>query len=261
MIPVKTNALALRMAAMILAGPAANVLTGLTVLLLPFSMGPLSAMFILNSLFIGSLNLLPLQKGAEITDGKRVLRLFRCREVGERFVALAKLNAEVKDGVPPEELSPDHLAKAIAIKDNSPETVIAYAFAYSAASSRRDDVKAAEYLETSLKYSSYAPRQVQQALMSDAAKFQAKRRKRLDLAEEWLAAMPGKTDIPWLCASVEAAICEAKGDIEDALKQLEAIEKVVLAAPDQEHRERAHRSLLRWKSELRKQLAEPLRSH
>jgi hypothetical protein len=89
--------------------------------------------------------------------------------------------------------------------------------------------------------------------MSDAAKLQAKQ-KRLDLAEQWLAALPAKTEIPWLRAGVEASVREAKGDIKGVLTQLEAIERVILAVPDQEHRERAHRSLLRWKSELLKQV-------
>jgi hypothetical protein len=254
MIPVKTNGLALRMAAMVVAGPAANLLTGFVVLLLPFSMGPLSSMFVLSSLFVGFFNLLPLQKGAELTDGLRVLRLIQCREVGERFMALARLSADIRDDVPPEDLSPDLLAKAIAIKDNSPETVIAHAYAFSAASSRQDDVKAADYLETSLKYSAYAPSHLQQALMSDAASFQAKR-KRLDLAQQWLAAMPEKTEIPWLRTNVEAAIREAEGDIEGAVKCLEAIEQVLPAIPNQEHRERARRSLLRRKSKLLSRVA------
>ncbi len=96
--------------------------------------------------------------------------------------------------------------------------------------------------------------------MSDAGRLQAKQ-KRWDLAEQWLSAIPGRTAIPWLRASVEVSMKEAKRDIEGALRQLEAIEKIILAVPDQEHRERAHRSLLRWKSELMDQAGDPLRSH
>lgn len=257
MFPVRTDALAWRTVGMISAGPAANLFSGLTVLLLPFSMGRLSSSFVIVSLLHGFLNLLPLQNAAELTDGMRILMLLRSRERGERLVAMVKLSNEIKDGVSPEDLSPNLIAKAIAIKDNSPDTVIANAFAYAAASSQRDDAKAADYLETSLKYSRYAPPHIQQALMSDAGVFQARKRKRFDLAEKWLAAMPGKTEIPWLRANVEVAILEAKGDIEGALKQLDAIERLVLATPNQAHRERAHRSLLRWKSELLSRVAAP----
>jgi hypothetical protein len=58
-------------------------------------------------------------------------------------MALAKPSTEIQDGVPPENLSPDILAKAVAVKDNSTETVLAYSFASSFASSGRDNVKGA----------------------------------------------------------------------------------------------------------------------
>jgi hypothetical protein len=235
---------------MISAGPVANLFSGFTVFFFAFPMGLLSTSFVIASLFQGFLNLLPLQSGAELTDGMRILRLLRSREYRERMVALVKLSNEIKDGVPLEGLSADFLAKAVAIKDNSQDTVLAYALAYGAAYYQHDAAKAAEYLETCLQYSPYAATRLQQALMSDAGVFQARKRKRVDLAEQWLAAMPGKTRIPWLRAEVEAAILEAKGDINGALAQLEAIEKLVLVLPDRARRERSHRSLLRWKSEL-----------
>jgi hypothetical protein len=260
MIPVKTDAMALRLAAMVLAGPAANLLTGVTILLLPFSKSALSNMFVLCALFMGFLNLLPLQKGPELTDGMRILRLLRCRAVAERFAVLAKLNAEIKDGVPPEDLPPDLIAKAIAIKDNSQETVIAFSAAAASASSREDNVKAADHLETALMYSAYATLPLQQALIGDAARFQAKQ-KRMDLAEQWLAVLPKKTEIPWLRASVEASIDEAKGDIKGALTKLDGMERAILALPDQERRQLAHRSLLRWRTELLKPVGEPVGRH
>ena len=260
MIPVKTDAMALRMGAVVIAGPVANLLTGFTVLSLPFSKGPLSNMFVLCALFMGVLNLLPLQKGPELTDGMRLFRLMRCRVVAERFAALAKLNAEIKDGVAPENLSPDLIAKALAIKDNSIETVFAFSAAASSASSREDNVKAADHLETALMYSAYATLPLQQTLIGDAARFQAKQ-KRMDLAEQWLAVLPEKTEIPWLRASVEASIDEAQGDIKGALTKLEDMERAILAVPDRERRELAHRSLLRWRSQLLKQVGESVVNH
>ena len=56
--------------------------------------------------------------------------------------------------------------------------------------------------------------------------------------------------MPGLRPRVEAAILEAKGDIEGALKKLDAVEKLVLAAPNKAQREISHRFLLKWKSEL-----------
>ncbi len=250
MFPVKKDALALRAMAMTSAGPAANLLAGFIVFLLPFSKGFLSLSFALWSLLLGFLSLLPYRSRAMFSDGMRILMLLRSRERGERWVAILKLLAELKEGVSPEDLSADFLAKAIAIRDNSPDTVTSYALAYEVAYFQHDDAKTAEYLETCLHYSPYTAPIMRQALMSDAGVFQGRKQKRVNLAEEWLAAMPGKTEIPWLGANVEAAILEAKGNITGALRKLDAVEKLVLASPNQAQREIAHRSLLRWRSEL-----------
>jgi hypothetical protein len=49
-----------------------------------------------------------------------------------------------------------------------------------------------------------------EALMSDAGVFQARRRKRIELVEQWLAMIHQTTEFPGLRPRVEAAILEAK---------------------------------------------------
>ena len=73
--------------------------------------------------------------------------------------------------------------------------------------------------------------------MSDAAVFQARTRKRVDLAEEWLEMIPQGTEFPGLRPRVEAAILEARGDFDGALKKLEEIEMLFLGIPDEGLRE------------------------
>src|SRR4029450_13685277 len=85
------------------------------------------------------------------------------------------------------------------------------ALASSAASHRHEDDEAAERLETCLAHSGHAAPVVREALMSDAAVFQARRRKRADLAAQWLAEIPVKTQNPWLRSRAEAAILESNG--------------------------------------------------
>ncbi len=92
---------------------------------------------------------------------------------------------------------------------------------------------------------------VREGLMSDAAVFQARRRGRVDSAEKWLAAMPEKTQIPWLRPRAEAAICEAQGNIQGALRVLDDVEKAILAESNQTLREISLRFLRRWQCELR----------
>src|SRR5262249_57160803 len=95
-----------------------------------------------------------------------------------------------------------------------------------------------------------APPAVREALMSDAAVFQARRRKRADLADQWLATMPARTQHRWFRSRAEAAILEAKGDIAGALEKLTEVEAAILTFPESAQRETLLRLLRRWKAEL-----------
>jgi len=253
MFPVKLDHLVLRATAMILAGPAVNFLTVGVMLLLP-PVGPLSAYFLLVSLFLGIMNLLPFRSGAYHSDGSRILMLLSNRARGERWVAMLKLSAELRESVMPESLAPAYLAKAIALRDKSMDTVVAHSLAYSAAFHLHKDAEAAEMLEVCLQYANYASPLVRISLMSDAAVFQACRRRNIDLARQWLAVIPESREIPWLRHRAEAAILEAQGDIPASLKKLDEAEQLIRATPNEARREISLRFLQRWQSELRAQL-------
>jgi hypothetical protein len=250
--PVKPDRLIPRAVAMVFAGPAANLLSGCAVLLLPFPHGLSSGLFVFGSIVAGFVELLVPYRSRNVTfDGARILTLLRDRERGERWLALMKLGAELRDGVSPESLSADFLAKAVVVRDDSPETVAAHAIAYLAAFHQHRDTEAAQSLETCLRYSGSAAPALREALMSDAAVFQARRRKRVDLAEQWLGAMRVTPGFPWLPVRAEAAIREARDDLEGALDKLEEVERAILAGPNVPQRELSLRFLGRWKSELR----------
>ena len=148
-----------------------------------------------------------------------------------------RLGADVADGVPPESLPADYLSKAIAVCDRSADTVTAHAIAYSAAFHQHRDLEAGHLLETCLKFSNGAAPGFREALMSDAAVFQARRRKRADLAEEWLAKIPANTPQSWLRSRAEAAVLEAHGDFEGADRKLDECEKAIRALPNATQRE------------------------
>jgi hypothetical protein len=250
MFPVRQDHLILRTAAMLSAGPGANLLSLGLVLLLPIPRGFFVASFAFWSSIFGLINLIPLRSRALLSDGKRLLMLFQNREQGERWLALIRLGAELRDGVMPESFSSSFLAKAVAIRDNSPDTVAAHAIAYSKAFYEHDDREAARVLEVCLQYMGYVAPIMRESLMSDAAVFQARRRKRLDLAEQWLGDMPQKTELPWLRCRAEAAISEAKGDIEGALAKLKEVENMMQSMPNQGMREISLRFHRRWIAEL-----------
>jgi hypothetical protein len=247
--PVRQDGLVWRAIAMLVAGPVSNLVSILLLSLLPYSKGMFSASFIYISLFLGVMNLVPFRSRAVISDGGRILMLLQNRQRGERWLAMLKLIEEMRTG-PPEKMTPEFIAKAIAIEDNSPDTVTAHAIAYAAAFWQHKDDEAARLLETCLRHSNLAAPSQRQGLAVDAAVFQARRRKRADLAQGWLAELPARTEYPWLRPRAEAAILEAQDDFAGALKKLNEVEKLITASPNQAIREMSLRNLQRWKAEL-----------
>jgi hypothetical protein len=251
LVPVVTDKLARRGVAMVSGGPAANFLTALAVLLLPFPFTAFSGCFIAFSIANGVSDLVPFESRLGVSDGRRIGMLLRQPRCGERWLALLRLGGELADGVLPESLSADFLAKAIAVRDASADTVKAYAMAFSAAFHQHQDSDAAHRLETCLAYSGSATPVLREALMSEAAVFQARRRRHAELAEQWLDGIPVNTPHRWFRSRAEAAILEAKGDIDGALNKLAETEAAILALPKNAQRETSLRLLERWKVDLR----------
>jgi hypothetical protein len=202
------------------------------------------------SISTGLLNLIPFRRLSTISDGQRILMTMRKGPKGERWIALLQLVTALQNGTAPEDLSPDFIAKATAIQDNSPDTVSAHAVAYSRAFFQKNDAESARLLEICLTHSSCVSPAMREALQSDAAVFQARRRKRVDLAEQWLADIPNKTQTPGARLRAEAAILEAKGDIKAALSKLDDYEAAILTIPAPSQREMSLKNLQRWRSEL-----------
>jgi hypothetical protein len=251
LVPVVTDKLAWRGVAMVAGGPVANFLTALVVLLLPFPFTAFSGCFIAFSIANSVSDLVPFESRLGVSDGRRIWMLLRQPRCGERWLALLRLGGELADGVLPESLSADFLAKAIVVRDASSDTVKAYAMAFSAAFHQHQDSDAAHRLETCLTYSDSATPVLREALMSEAAVFQARRRRRAELAEQWLAGIPVNTPHRWFRSRAEAAILESKGDINGALDKLAETETAILALPKNAQRETSLRLLERWKADLR----------
>ena len=248
--PVKQDHLIARTVVMLLAGPCSNLLSVAALWLASGPRGSFSALFFLWSLVLGLINLIPFRSRAVFSDGGRILMLLQSRARGERWLSILKLVEELRTGVPFEDLSPAFVAKAVAIEDDSPDTVSAFALAYGVAFWGRRDDEAARALETCLRHCSLSAPVQRHALMSDAAVFQARRRRRPDLAQQWLSELPQRTEYPWIRLRVDAAIREAQGDPAGARQKLEEVETMLLAVPNQAMREIWLRGLRRWQTEL-----------
>jgi hypothetical protein len=249
MIPVRSENLRSRAILFVLGGPLANLLTGTIILFLKLD-GPV-VIFALLSIIIGIGNLVPFRRLVTTSDGKRILMLLRNKVQGERWLSILQLAAELQSGVDPENLSPDFLAKVKAIKDESPDTAAGYIFAYSAAWYGNNVDETAKLLETCLEYAQFSTPVICEVLKSSAAVFQARKKKRVDLAEGWLSEIPEKTSIPNLRLYGESAILEAQGDLEGAVKKLDEIETTIISSiRDAQQRAVSQRSLQRWRREL-----------
>lgn len=241
---------------MILGGPLANLISACGVLLLlPKPLSAFTTWFVGISLLLGVTNLVPFVRTGVVSDGCRIWTILRKTPEGERWLAIMQMCTALWDGVLPEKLDPEMLKKATAIVDNWLDTVAGYTLAFSTAFDQHNDVDAARFLETALQHSPFTTLAGKEGLLVEAAIFQAKRRGRIDLAEQWLAEIPQKTLTPGARYLAEAAILEARNEPSAALQKLNESEKAVSRVPAGFQRDLMLSSLARRKNEIGAQLA------
>lgn len=241
---------------MILAGPMANLISGCFVLALPFQKSIMVGAFVAASFYVGTVNMLPFYTRTGMSDGLRILSILFKRRSHECTLALAQLCDQIKAGVEPEALSPMLIEEATAVPGRSLLTVVAYSIAYSRAYYQKDDALAADYLESCLASSGWATPAFRNALMADAAIFQAERRHCVDLSEQWLADVPidGTTKSHRLRA--EGAILQARGDLQAALLKITECIKDAEGILDELKRQRSVAKLNQWKDEVEQKLTQ-----
>jgi hypothetical protein len=154
--PVGTGRLSARALGMLVGGPAANLATAGVIIGLPFDKGFFCGSLAFWSLIMGTMNLVSFRRGTSVSDGRRIVTLLRHPPQAQRWLAVLALTAELDDGVQPESLSPDFIAAAIAVRDDSFETVVGHIFAYLTRFRQHDDARAADALEICLASRGYA---------------------------------------------------------------------------------------------------------
>ncbi len=247
LVPVTTRHLRARAVAATLGGPAANLLSAWLCLAVPAT--PFTRLFIAGSVIGALLDLLPWRTRTMAFDGWYLLKAMK-RGWAERWLAFKRLDAEVAAGQPPESWPDDFLAIATALEDDSSETVRAHGLAHAAFDARDDRDAAARALEVCLRYSSFVPPMDREALISDAAVFQGRRRSDAGLAQQWLAELPESPAFPAVRARAEAAVRQARGDHRGALSQLREAESSLQMIPDATVRALTLREVRKWMSEV-----------
>lgn len=235
MLPATRSSLRARTAVFVAAGPIACIAVALAAL--PFSHRWPAQFFVFASFLSGVSELMPLRTRTILFDGWRLWMLARNVAWCDRMMAVLALAHDLRSGVEPEQLAAEDIARATAFCDESADTVVAHAFAYSNAFHQRRNDDAARLLETCLRYAGFAMPPLHEALMCDAAVFQARRRARPDLAQQWLESIQN----PGYRARAEAAILEVNSNFDGAIAKLAEVPPL---------NEVDSRMLDRWKSEL-----------
>jgi hypothetical protein len=247
--PGRKDRLSRRFTVLVAGGPAANLLSCAPVLLLPGAVSVFGAWFVLMSVTNAINDALPFESRLGVSDGRRILTMLLREGAGERCLALLELGQELGRGVLPEQLAPETVAQAVALVDDSNDTVTAHAIAYAVAFHQHRDDEAARCLDICLAHARRASPPMRAALISDAAVFQGRRRRNADRAGQWAADLPASA-VPWLRLRAEAAVLEANGDRAGALGRLGQVESMLRALPAGAQRDVPLVLLARWQSEV-----------
>jgi Peptidase M50B-like len=190
-LPVSRSARRWRLCLFVAAGPAANLVCAFLVFkALPRDNSMLAAgglVFVALSTLVGILNLLPIRSHGIMLDGLEIWILLFGKKRRERLIFLLTFAGEAKRGDLKSFVQDSSLEQSSRIKDGSSQQVVANWLAYAKATAAEDHEVAALHLESCLVASPAIAQDLREELIIEAAQFQALRRKRPDLAREWLA--------------------------------------------------------------------------
>lgn len=188
--PVSQWGVRWRLFASVAGGPAANLVSAYFVYkLLPNGNSVLIAagfFFTGLSTLIGVMNLLSFRSGNPVPDGLQLWILLFSRERRERLILILSFLSDAKRGDLKSFVDHKFLNQSTSVRDGSSQQIVANWLAYAKALEAKNFDDAALYLENCLTASSAAARELRESLILEAARFQALRRNRPDLARQWL---------------------------------------------------------------------------
>ena len=234
-VPGSTRGLRRAMLSFAAGGPVTSILVGVLVFAVYVltdlgdtlaAQGPLQDELAAGVLFlgvvsvgIGFVTLLPINQGAFVNDGKRILKLLRPGAYADGYAAVMALGAYAVAQVPPGDRDPDLVAQAASLADGSHEDLAGRLAAHSDAVHRGDVEAAGEHIRYLLEHRDAAYPPYRPVIDLAAAYFEAayagdaeSARSRLDGAgESALLAFD-----PTVRTRTEGAVLLAEGDVEGA---------------------------------------------
>lgn len=212
--------------------------------------------FVVMSIFAGLLNLAPfwLRNGLA-SDGKKLLWLLTSKEKTCRWIYILALQMQLDSGVRPKDMKSTWIARACAVRDESPFELSVLWIAYVAAQDQEQTEQAAQRLEACLQQFAVASPQYRNLLLMEAAIFQAWNRENLEKADIWhaRACESGRSD-PLNLTRLDISMNWARRRYDEALsawqKGFDQIERLPASAS----KDLSRQSWLGWKEEMEKRL-------
>ena len=204
------------------------------------------------SFLIGISTLLPdKDSSGNFSDGTRLVMLLENDVRAARLLAMLELQQRSNSGDHPRNWGEDLVARAVAPKDESFDTVAANWLAYLWASAGQDLNPATKYLERALNALGSSPGHLRDRIFLEAAIFQAWYRHNLVKAQLWKSQIVNPNLLPiWERRRLDIASCWAEGKSFDAWEQLQAHLQQVRQLPLSPLRTSAERDALEWKGQM-----------
>lgn len=239
-----------------LGGPAANLLSGYFALRFkPSDDSLLTAcfyVFIAQSFLAGIANLLPVVRHGWMSDGMRICALIFSRRKSERLIFILRQASAAKRGERVKAPDTHDLASWASVKDQTAAQVFASWAAYR---EEKDSKIAACYLDSCLACCSATTPEFRDELIVEAAKFQILRRKRVDLAREWLLEdRSGKQRLNRYLA--EGLILAQTGEKTQAIAKIDEALTFIATTPDTPLRLNQENAFKKWRLELEEKPAD-----
>jgi hypothetical protein len=230
LLPKGESALRTRLAVYIAGGPIANAATGFTLLhVMPTQNAHfigLAQLFVAGSFIVGIGNLIPFRRHGFSSDGMKLVLLGLNK--AQRWIFLLTRHAAIKRGelIPDQEVDPVFVGHS----DGSSDYVGANWVAYTHADGKGSYDQAAEYLESCLAKCSTAAPSFREELILAAGRFQATRRRKNEIARQWLNAANKQTSTINY-AYTEALILFSEGKIKQAQSKSDELSVLVSKLP------------------------------
>jgi hypothetical protein len=261
--PKSKDRLQRRLFYLVLGGPLANLLLPLLLeaifYLLPVQWGKAYFLvafgvhvFSIVALLFGIASLLPdTNASGNFSDGARIVMLLKNDLRAARWLAIIELQLKLNQGEHPRDWDENLVNRAVAVNDNSLDTVVANWLGYLWAAGHQELTRATKYLENALAVMRSSPGSWRDQLFLEAAVFQAWYRHSASKAQFWISQIGNAASLSALQnLRLQIALLWAEGRSFMAWEKLGEYLERVRELPPSSVRDLAEHGVLDWKAQM-----------